>query len=449
MTELNVFANQEKLVAEGEEEDDDDDDDYDAQADSGVYNDDVSEGSRDSDESVGRGGIDTAARVASDAVDNQHYNFERGSRERGRGGSRDNDEDDRISDDEEIRNSQRESPDRPTDRVSRKDVYGDTAHMRYERVRLLAKLKRQQLRLPEIDRVRINPNMTLEQLREKSLGSSYESRARQAVLFMRRGTVAFTKIVTFISNLFPQFRGLLDKWTENVYLTLDQYDDMLYDIYDEYGDAVSMNPIFVFVMALGSNAVMFAMTQKFMQNPLAGQVMENIAAAVLTQQQEQQARRTGTNTNPVRGNSSSAPPTLDNPAVRPHASDIVGHESGGPESTNPMNDLGSLLGGLDLGKLLGNLDLGSMMSNMGQASTGDQAHSRSTGPPVVNEMEGPSMNTQGLLSELRAREDSSRLQTVDETAPSSNVDAPVADTQRVREVNLDDHASKQTRLSFE
>ena len=88
--------------------------------------------------------------------------------------------------------------------------------------------------------------------------------------------------------MFPKYTIDLEGWSEQVYMSLDQYDEMLYDIFDEYGDSLQTNPILMYVMALGSNAVMYSMTRKLMSNPLASQVVNNLASAFAQQQQRHQ-----------------------------------------------------------------------------------------------------------------------------------------------------------------
>lgn len=447
MTELNVFANQDKLRAEADDEgDDDDDDEYEVY--NGEQGDGGDGGGDDEDNFMGHdeSPLDDAARAAGDALEDQHFKFQ----------DEGDDEGDDHDEQDDSRSLASSSPNGSSGQrrgsVSQRDSFGETQQMRRERVRLVAKLRRQQARLPADERKRIDSNAPLNHLRDLAMGASYESRAKSAVLFMRRLTVGFAKIVELIANkLPPAARMDLEGWAENVYLTLDQFDDMLYDIYDEYGDQVQTNPLVVFVMALGSNAVMFAMTKKLMQNPIANQMIGGLASAVRAQQNDQASRRAQpTPGQQQRSSGSSVPPTTQRPAVAPHASDVMGHSA----ASNPMGDLTSALSGIDIGGLLGNLDLGALLGGLGGQGAPAPQSSRpplsDSGVPVVNEMAPPSVDTQEIMQALRQGQDVT-MAAIPETTEETPEEAE-SKHDEVREVHFGSDAKGlpgAARLSFE
>jgi hypothetical protein len=400
-SELNMFANQSKLRAEDEAGSAGGD----AESDYKVYNEDrVSTPEPEAD--YRSEAIADAAAEAGDVLQDQEFDFVQ-------------------EEDEQINPTSRDSERLPPEVTGRglEDMQYDSANMRRERVRLLAKLRRQQSRLPENARTRIDDAMSITRLREQAAGASYESRAKTAVLFLRRVTVAFAKMMELITQRFPRLGVELEGWSENVYLTLDQFDDMLYDIFDEYGDQVQANPIVAFVIALASNAAMFSMTKKMMSNPVANQVFGGLAGAVRQQQQRQAARRGNEPKSSGVGQQRSFLPSHGQPpAVLPTNQDVVGLDN------NPMSALSNALGGLDLGELLGNLDLKSLLGGLGGASPASNVrpnHQTSgavrSAHRVLNDddedddvsadqgaMSGPSMAATGdIMRALRAQEDSS------------------------------------------
>ena len=405
MAALNMFANKDKLKNEDysdEGEDDDDGEDFgdgdddeegeengedvdgDDDQEEAVYDDRPDDGKYDSHGQDAD--IDAAVRTAQQDAGYGHFS---GSRER----------------------EPRDNGSMP--RMSSVDT-GLTPQMRLERIRLLAKLRRQQARLKPEERKRINPNSSLAQLRDLVMGSSYEVRAKQGVLLLRRLTVFIAKLVGKVSLSFPDLLPSLEGWSENVYLTLEQFEEMLYDIYDDYGDQLQGNSIVNFIVALGSSAAMFAMTKSIMDNPMTSNVLGGLMNAVQAQQDEQAVRRgsvrPGGATTTADGKVLTHPLT-DEPAVRPHASDVVGHAGG----RNPMmDDIGKALGGVDIGKLLGGLDLGAILGGAQQSAPSVQ----SSGAPVVNAIDGPSVDTDKVLSMLRSQEDAT-LDTIPEEAPPS------------------------------
>jgi hypothetical protein len=92
----------------------------------------------------------------------------------------------------------------------------------------------------------------------------YETDSDSSVKLYRRLLMWLVTVEETLSKKFPMLGMDLDKWSESVFLTLDSYDDMLYDVYDEYGDTVKMNSIARLVMAVQSNAIMYSTTRKLM-----------------------------------------------------------------------------------------------------------------------------------------------------------------------------------------
>jgi len=266
-----------------------------------------------------------------------------------------------------------------------------------ERVRLLAKLRRRNAKKPLEQQVPIDDNASIESLRVQSAGASYETKAKMAVLMMRRVTTFIAKVVEGICQRYPEYTTDLDGWAENVYLSLDQYDDMLYDIYDEYGDHFKGNPIIIYIFALGSNAAMYAMARKIVSNPVGNQVLSGLASAF-------SKASAGASAPPaVR-----VPPPTDRPAVPVAVADS------GAASMAPGADLAGMFGGADLGEMLGGLDLNGLLSNMGDLLGG--ASNRRTGSiditesptPRVNAMSGvPAAQDAGVMELLRKQQDAS------------------------------------------
>lgn len=215
----------------------------------------------------------------------------------------------------------------------------DTKKQRRERIRLIAKLRRRNARLPADQRETVDEYAPMDVLRTQCEGASYESKAKSAVLMMRRVTMFLSKIIEAISKRYPKYLSDLEGWSENVYLSLDQYDDMLYDIYDEYGDKMQGNPIVVYLFALMSNAVMYAFARKIINNPVAGAMMNNLAAAFKTNNTDNGVKSTD-NSSPTATPTSTGAPDM----MKSLASLFSGGGDGGGDD--------GILGGIDFGELL-------------------------------------------------------------------------------------------------
>ena len=188
-----------------------------------------------------------------------------------------------------------------------------------ERIRLIARIRRRQGGDGKLE------TATLSMLRVMSAGAGYEVRAKTAVQMMRRFTMFAARVIETICARYPKLAGDLSGWSESVYMQLDSYDEMLYDIYDEYGDQLQGNPIVMYLMALGSNAVMFAMAKKVINHPATGAVLSDLAAA-------------------FRQNVSAAPPAA---AAAPRQAPPLQ----APPPAVPISDSVAGLGNLDLNSL--------------------------------------------------------------------------------------------------
>ena len=293
----------------------------------------------------------------------------------------------------------------------------ETTAQTHERVRLIAKLNRKNSRNDAKKQIEFDERDDLITLRRLCSGASYESQAKMGVLMMRRVTTFVCRILEGISKRYPGYLNLTD-WTEQIYLSLDQYDDMLYDIYDEYGSQVSTNPVVIFIFAIGTNALMFSMAKKIVDNPVAGKVMSNLAAAL------NKANNGGSGASS--SSSSKAPPRGDgnSPAVPVSSTDAP--------SSSGMGGLGDIMGmfmGGSGGDMLGNLDMNQLLSGLGDLMGGSHSSTDMTGdfrgelvtddqvqtgtPVVVNAMEGVSTDdSKEIMTMLRQQQD--QLQTIHE-----------------------------------
>jgi hypothetical protein len=285
----------------------------------------------------------------------------------------------------------------------------ETIKQSKERVRLIAKLRRKNAKLPRDQQVHINVDAPLDQLRQQTQGVKYESQAKMSVLVMKRITMFLSKFVENIAERYPQYCSNMDGWSESIYLSLDQYDELLYDIYDEYGDNLQSNPLVMYIFALGTNAVMFAVTKQIMNNPIASTMLGNFANMMQKKQTKTHTKHT-------------VPPTTEGPT----APMSLAHA---PSVDDPMSSLASMLsndgGG---GNMFANLDMNKLLSGIGDLI--GQSHNTSDlagdfrGTPIpdgklgarpnVNEMEAMSLDdTEDIMSILRQQED--QLQTITES----------------------------------
>lgn len=240
---------------------------------------------------------------------------------------------------------------------------GETAAQTRERIRLIAKLKRKNAKKDPSERVEIDEGAPLEVLRRMTIGTNYETKAQLTVLMLRRVIVFGAKLIEGLSTRFPKYFGDLEGWSENLYMSLDQYEDLLYDVYDMYLDDVQTNPLVTLIFALGSNAAMYAVAKKLVNNPATGQVLSGLAQAF---QQRAGAGAGG----PIRVSGGAPPPDPNNgPAAPPRRGGEgpaapMSASSADTLASGPLGAIASMFSGS------GGADLNSILSSIGDVLGG-------------------------------------------------------------------------------
>jgi len=203
-------------------------------------------------------------------------------------------------------------------------------------------------------KIEYNPMMSLEELEALDERDGYAKRSEMSVKVLRRCLVFFCKFCEAASKRFPKLGLELEGWSESVYLTLDTYDELLYDIHDEYFCGVRMNPLLQLGVQLTTNALMYSMAKKLMESPAVSQFIGQMKFP--PQQQQQQPNKA----NPM------PTPGGEIPLMRP----------GAPPSNPLFSMLGSMFGGgvggaatmgADDVEMPNGLDLNSLFSAFGNA----------------------------------------------------------------------------------
>jgi hypothetical protein len=369
-SELDIFANRSKLKPadqytnnnqacdedEFEYEDDDDQDDYED----------------DYDE---QDAIDQAAKIAGEVQKDQQYGFQ-------------NDENAKHNENYQFddNNDSPRSPRSPRSPLGRQSLStqlptaAETAAMGKERVRLIAKLNRRNSKLPDEKKVKIDEDASLVVLRQQAAGTTYESRAKMAVLILRRITLFICKGLEAVSQKYPDYITNLEGWSANVYLSLDQYDELLYDIYDMYGDDLQTNPIVAYIIAIGTNAAMYAVTKKMTDNPVAQTMMTNLSK-MFQNKSPNGAPSAVFNSNDANNHGPIPRKEGSGPAVPISISSTPGIAEQAPDPIASLINMFAGDSGADLQGILGNLDMTQLLSGLGGpiTDTSESVHGNRTG----------------------------------------------------------------------
>lgn len=139
-----------------------------------------------------------------------------------------------------------------------------------EEAKFLAKLERRQKRLAsQGQQLNIPQGASLQELVKLDLKERYTAKAEQTLQFLRRFVVFLAKAAEKnADNLgITENVGDLTGWSQQIYLTLDQYDDLIFEIHDEYFADAHANPIGMLLMSLATHGAMYATAKKLIENP--------------------------------------------------------------------------------------------------------------------------------------------------------------------------------------
>ena len=137
-----------------------------------------------------------------------------------------------------------------------------------QKARLLARLERLKRNSGKI--VEFNSTMNLEELLLIDAKVTYEVNTENTVRILRRLLLFGAYVAETMSKKFPWFDMDLQGYSEILYLTLDSYDEVLYNIYDENVSVFQCNAIFQLIMQFGSHMTMYSIANKF--RPKAGAI---------------------------------------------------------------------------------------------------------------------------------------------------------------------------------
>jgi hypothetical protein len=155
-----------------------------------------------------------------------------------------------------------------------------------KKAKLCAKFERKNAYRKTDKKITFNSNMTLEELEQIDEMECYSTRSELSVKVLRRVLVFVCKLIEALSKRFKMLGLDLEGWPEEVYLGLDTYDDLLFEIHDEYCAGMKLNPLAQLGLALGSNAVMYSMTKKLMSHPATNAICNALGEQFKQQQQQ-------------------------------------------------------------------------------------------------------------------------------------------------------------------
>jgi len=135
---------------------------------------------------------------------------------------------------------------------------------RAEKSRILARLHRMSVTQKSFP-IQFSVDDTLDSLRKKNTLATHTGKSKVCMEMLKRGTIFLAKGAETITTKYPNRYVDLDGYSNHLYLQIDQFDNLLYDIYDSYSEELSeVSPVLTYLFAIGSNAMMFSMTRKML-----------------------------------------------------------------------------------------------------------------------------------------------------------------------------------------
>lgn len=132
---------------------------------------------------------------------------------------------------------------------------------RHERARLVARLTR----LSKKQNFEFDPDAPLDELRHVNLIATQTGRAQITVGMITRGTLMLAQGLEWASKKFKMPFINLDGYTEALTLQINQYESIMHEIHEYYADQiVKTSPLMTYIMAIGSNMVMYSITNQFL-----------------------------------------------------------------------------------------------------------------------------------------------------------------------------------------
>lgn len=119
-------------------------------------------------------------------------------------------------------------------------------------------------------------SMSAETLLKRVEALQAQRRGRYMIKVLRRMLCFGARLAELTASVmdknsrFINLKGWCDSFTQSV----SEYDHLLYDVYDYYLVDIEANPIMMLLYGVASNAAMYSMRQKFLQNPVLNAVRQ-------------------------------------------------------------------------------------------------------------------------------------------------------------------------------
>lgn len=138
-----------------------------------------------------------------------------------------------------------------------------STQMLTEKAKVLARLGRRQRLNPNVT-IEYNHNMSLEELLTIDYQMGYQSQSEMSIQFMKRCIVFLVSFSECACKRYPALGLDLEGWGQYMFQRMSQYDELLFDIHDQYASTLTINPIARLTLELVTNAWMYSSARTLM-----------------------------------------------------------------------------------------------------------------------------------------------------------------------------------------
>jgi hypothetical protein len=125
------------------------------------------------------------------------------------------------------------------------------------------------------EHIEYDDKMTLEQLMLVKNKVLYRSRSTHMIRIMRQGITMYASFLEWATRRFPALNLDLTDFSKEMFTKKNDYDDLLYEVYDMYSDNMKMNPLVMLLLTITAQAAMYSVARNFVKN-----IQQNITVSI-------------------------------------------------------------------------------------------------------------------------------------------------------------------------
>lgn len=135
------------------------------------------------------------------------------------------------------------------------------------RAAVIADLERRVMNGEKLD---YHDNMTLDELLLLRAKSVHRGRSAQMLKLMRYGITMYVTLLEWVAKRVPALNLDLTDFGKEMFDKKSEYDDLLMEIYEMYGDSMKVNPVVMLLGTITLQAVMYSAARNFIKNAQFG-----------------------------------------------------------------------------------------------------------------------------------------------------------------------------------